>query len=150
MWKFKRKKFAKKRASSVTKHYQEHKEIARALASARLQHFNLHYDLRWNRIAIRNQRRCWGSCSSLTNLNFNYKIQFLPPHLQDYIFVHELCHLTHLNHGRDFWNLVGEVIPDYRNCIVELQAIDKGGNSVNHLLKTQEAFILKYLNESNV
>ena len=94
----------RKRASSVTKHYLEHKEAARELTLARLAYFNHHYGLAWNRVAIRNQRRCWGSCTSLKNLNFSYKILFLPAELRDYIIVHELCHLAELNHGKNFWN----------------------------------------------
>ncbi len=123
----------RKRASSVTKHYLEHKEAARSLTLARLEYFNQHYDLTWNRVAIRNQRRCWGSCTSLKNLNFSYKILFLPPALQDYIFVHELCHLKELNHGPNFWALVAEVIPDYRERIIALKQIEKGGMSAKYL-----------------
>jgi len=113
------------RASSVTKHYVENKEKARELTLARLHHFNQHYQYEWNRVAIRNQRRCWGSCSSLKNLNFNYKIIWLPEHLQDYIIVHELCHLEEMNHGRSFWILVARTIPDYEFRIKELKLIDK-------------------------
>ena len=131
MWGFRKKrKRGVRRASSVTKHYQEHKETARELVLARLHHFNQHYGLEWKRVAIRNQRRCWGSCSSLKNLNFNYKIQFLPQHLQDYIIVHELCHLVHLHHGREFWELVAEQAPEYQTHVKELKIIDRGGHSV--------------------
>ncbi len=84
----------------------------------------------WNRVAIRNQRRCWGSCSANKNLNFNYKILFLPPHLADYIIVHELCHLTHLHHGKDFWDLVGEQVPNYKACVAELKMVDAAGHKV--------------------
>jgi len=133
MWGFRKRKTRKKRASSVTKHYVEHKETARDLVQARLHHYNEFYGLEWKRVAIRNQRRCWGSCSSLKNLNFNYKILFLPAHLRDYIIVHELCHLVHLNHGQDFWNLVAEKIPDYQNHIIELKVFDKGSYTPDQL-----------------
>ncbi len=122
MWRLRRK-VRRKRASSVTKHYLEHKEKARELALARLADFNQHYQLEWKRVAIRNQRRCWGSCSSKKNLNFNYKILFLPPHLQDYIVVHELCHLKVMNHGQEFWKLVAEKIPNYEACCAELRLV---------------------------
>ncbi|MFT7644622.1 MAG: hypothetical protein ACI9BF_000272 [Candidatus Paceibacteria bacterium] len=141
MWRWRKKTKRVRRASSVTKHYVEHKESARELVLERLCHFNKYYQLDWKRVAIRNQRRCWGSCSSLKNLNFNYKIQFLPEHLRDYIIVHELCHLAHLNHGRQFWDLVGELVPDYQALVAELQAIDKGGNSIPYLLKLQSNYL---------
>ena len=127
----------RKRVSSVTKHYLENKEIARELVKSRLEYFNQHYKLEWKRVAIRNQKRCWGSCSSLKNLNFNYKITLLPPHLADYIIVHELCHLVHLNHQQTFWDLVGETITDYKKCVAELRTIDKLGHSVATLTKVQ-------------
>ena len=118
----------RKRATTVTKHYVTHKEEARKLVLARLHYFNQHYNLTWNRVAIRNQRRCWGSCSAKKNLNFNYKVIFLPHHLADYIIVHELCHLTHLHHGQEFWDLVEEQLPDYKERLAELRAVDKAGH----------------------
>jgi hypothetical protein len=137
MWRWRKRRIGRKRGSSVTKHYVEHKKEARTLVLARLEYFNEHYQLKWNRVAIRNQRRCWGSCSSLKNLNFNYKIILLPPHLADYIIVHELCHLVHLHHKQTFWDLVGETIPDYKKCVAELRTIDKLGHSVGTLTKVQ-------------
>jgi predicted metal-dependent hydrolase len=133
MWGIRKKRVVRKRTTTVTKHYVTHKEAARELVLARLSHFNEHYKLSWNRVAIRNQRRCWGSCSANKNLNFNYKLLFLPPHLRDYVIVHELCHLTHLHHGKDFWELVGEKLPHYRELLAELRAIDRAGHQ--YLLK---------------
>lgn len=110
---FKRRK-KRSRRRSASKHYMEYKELARAIIHERLVVYSGHYELTYNRVAIRNQRTCWGSCSEYKNLNFNYKIIFLPEMLMDYVIVHELCHLRHLNHSEDFWNLVAETIPDYR------------------------------------
>ncbi|MEX0917594.1 MAG: M48 family metallopeptidase [Candidatus Paceibacterota bacterium] len=98
----------------MTKHYTTHKEAARELVHARLAHFNQHYNLTYKRVAIRNQRRCWGSCTSLGNLNFSYRLLFLPPELADYVIVHELCHLKELNHSPNFWALVSETMPEYK------------------------------------
>ncbi len=133
MFQFRRRKVRRKRASTVTKHYVEHKELARELVVERLNHYNQHYKFNWNRVAIRNQRRCWGSCTTLKNLNFNYKIFFLPEHLQDYIIVHEMCHLEELNHGKNFWNLVAEQVPDYKNHVHEIKIIDRQGHSIKNL-----------------
>lgn len=140
-WQWGRRRRVRRRTgTTVSKHYLAHKEAARELVLARLAYFNQHYNLVWNRVAIRNQRRCWGSCSSLRNLNFNYKIQFLPPHLRDYIIVHELCHLTHMNHGRDFWTLVAEVMPEYPQYVRELRTIDKLGQSITVLTAVQARY----------
>lgn len=136
MW-FKRTR--RKRASSVTKHYLEHKEMARELVLARLVHFNQHYNFVWKRVAIRNQRRCWGSCSSQKNLNFSYKLLLLPSDISDYIIVHELCHLQEMNHGPNFWALVAEQMPGYKEKIKQLKSIERQGQSVLTLLKIQNA-----------
>lgn len=95
-------------------HYLAHKESARALATERVTYWNTHYGFLYNTIAIRNQQSRWGSCSIKRNLNFNYRILFLPPELVDYIVVHELCHLQEFNHASAFWQLVARTIPDYR------------------------------------
>ncbi len=103
----------RRRASPHARHYNEHKERARALVHERLEHWNQFYNYEYKRVAIRNQRSRWGSCSSKQNLNFNFRIVFLPVELVDYIVVHELCHLKHFNHSPDFWASVCEVMPDY-------------------------------------
>ena len=111
--------------AAVIKHYVEHKEAARALCLSRLEHFNNHYNFTYNRVAIRNTRSRWGSCSSKKNLNFNYRILFLPPELQDYLIVHELCHLQEMNHAAGFWSLVAEQVPDYKQRITHLRSLEK-------------------------
>ena len=86
----------------------------------KLAQHNVHYGLGWGRVAIRNTRSRWGSCSKKGNLNFNYRIVLLPEHLQDYLAVHELCHLKHFNHSKNFWNLVAEAVPNYLHCRAQL------------------------------
>jgi hypothetical protein len=109
----------------VNRSYELHKEAARTLLHDRLEHFNRYYGQIYNRVAIRDQRRCWGSCSSKGNLNFSYKLLFLPPCLRDYIVVHELCHLRVLNHSADFWMVVAEVMPDYAERAATLRTLER-------------------------
>ncbi len=75
----------------------------------------------YGRVAIRAQKSCWGSCSRAGNLNFNYKLQFLPPRLQDYVIVHELAHLREHNHSARFWAAVAGVLPNWRSLRRELR-----------------------------
>jgi predicted metal-dependent hydrolase len=100
--------------------YETHKGQARVLAHERVTHFNAFYGFTWNRISIRNQKTRWGSCSAKGNLNFSYKLALLPPHLSDYIVVHELCHLKEFNHGDTFWSLVEQTIPNHKALRKEL------------------------------
>jgi predicted metal-dependent hydrolase len=105
--------------------YLKHKEEARRVIMARLSHYAALYGYTWNRVAIRDQQRRWGSCSSKKNLNFNYKLIFLPKHLLDYVVIHELCHLVEMNHGKDFWDKVSVCCPNYQSCIAELRALER-------------------------
>jgi predicted metal-dependent hydrolase len=101
--------------------YAKYKEAARKLVELRLPELNKVYGFKTSRIAIRNQKSRWGSCSAKGNLNFNYKIALLPPHLADYLIVHELCHLREFNHSQNFWDLVAKAVPDYRLARAELK-----------------------------
>lgn len=91
--------------------YQGHKVAARALVLDRLAHFAPLIGVTFNRVSIRNTSRRWGSCSGKKNLNFHYKIVFLPSHLADYLIVHELSHIKEMNHSENFWNVVRSIIP---------------------------------------
>jgi len=90
-----------------------HKEEAYNLAKERIEYLNSFYGFKYNKISIRNQKSRWGSCSKKNNLNFSYKIAFLPKDIVEYIIVHELCHLKEFNHSKDFWELVSKAIPEY-------------------------------------
>lgn len=103
------------------KEYLTYKPQAERLVCQKIDRFNQHYRFQFSQISIRNQRTRWGSCSSRGNLNFNYKIVFLPTKMIDYIVVHELCHLKEMNHSEKFWNLVSQTIPDYKAIRKDLQ-----------------------------
>lgn len=100
--------------------YLENKSAAERLVWGRLEHFNSFYNFSYNRVAIRDQKSRWGSCSAKKNLNFSYRIVFLPPALADYLIVHELCHLGEMNHSARFWKLVERTIQNYKSIRREL------------------------------
>ena len=68
----------------------------------------------YGRITIRSQRTRWGSCSSKGNLNFNCLLTQVPEQVMDYVIVHELCHRIEMNHSKQFWKLVEQMMPDYK------------------------------------
>lgn len=68
----------------------------------------------YGRITVREQKTRWGSCSGKGNLNFNWKLTLMPPEILDYVVVHELAHRREMNHSREFWRIVEQVLPDYQ------------------------------------
>ena len=105
--------------------YVTHRHAARALVHERLEHFNCFYKYEYKKVFIRNTRSRWGSCSQKGNLNFNYKLLFLPPLIRDYIIVHELCHLKEFNHSVRFWALVAQSVPEYRQLRKALRTLER-------------------------
>lgn len=99
------------------------KDTAHVMVAEKINKFNVFYEFKFNKINIKNQKTCWGSCSKKGNLNFNYKIILLPEKIADYIIVHELCHLQEFNHSGKFWELVSAAIPDCRKIARELKRI---------------------------
>ena len=67
----------------------------------------------FGRVAIRDQKSRWGSCSQKHNLNFNWKLIMAPPEALNYVVIHELCHLIEFNHSARFWSLVKSQMPEY-------------------------------------
>jgi predicted metal-dependent hydrolase len=99
--------------------YKNNKEAARRIVEEKLKFWKTFYkenfgiNFFYNKVAIKNTKTRWGSCSSKKNLNFSYKIFELPNELQDYLIVHELCHLQHMNHSKSFWQAVSLGIPNF-------------------------------------
>lgn len=108
-------KFEKLNLPEINKaNYKDYKKQAEVLVKEKINYFNKIYNFSYNHISIKKQKTRWGSCSKKKNLNFNYKIIFLPKNVADYLVVHEMCHLKELNHSKNFWALVKFAIPDYK------------------------------------
>lgn len=101
--------------------YLKYKDEASKLVHSRVKFFSKRHGFAFNKIFIKNQKTRWGSCTKNRNMNINYKIIFLPKKQQDYIIVHELCHLKEFNHSRKFWALVAKFLPDYLEIKSELR-----------------------------
>ena len=67
------------------------------------------------KIIVRSYKRRWGSCSHKKDISYNWKLIMAPEKIIRYVVIHELCHLVHFNHSRDFWKSVEKIIPDYKS-----------------------------------
>lgn len=101
------------RAELTEPQKQFYREKAREVLTRRVRYYADVMGVGYGRIAIREQKTRWGSCSASGNLNFNWKLILMPPGVLDYVVVHELAHRREMNHSRKFWELVESYMPDY-------------------------------------
>ena len=85
---------------------------AKAELPPRLAELASRYGFVYNRVAIMHNASNWGSCSAKSNINLNLNVVRLPKVLQDYVLLHELCHLRHQDHGHAFHLLLEHVLTD--------------------------------------
>lgn len=100
-----------KQKEALEKRY---RQAAREYFSSRVSFYAKILQVTFSSITIRNQKTRWGSCSSRGTLSFNWRLMLAPPRILDYVVVHELCHLIHMNHSADFWREVERILPDYK------------------------------------
>lgn len=73
-----------------------------------------HFKMKPRSVKIVDSNKNWGTCNGNLELTFNWKLAMAPQEVIDYVVVHEMCHMVHLNHDRSFWRLVGKIMPDYK------------------------------------
>lgn len=79
---------------------------AKSILPLRLRQLSTQYELPFASVKINSSRGRWGSCSVRKDINLSYYLLLLPPHLIDYVLLHELCHTREMNHGEHFWELL--------------------------------------------
>lgn len=85
----------------------------KALVEGRIRIYQSDFKMKPRSIRITDDSKNWGTCNSKLELTFNWKLAMAPIEVIDYVVVHEMCHMVHLNHERSFWRLVGKILPDY-------------------------------------
>ncbi|MDH4129031.1 MAG: M48 family metallopeptidase [Spirochaetota bacterium] len=89
------------------------KNQAKIIINQRAKHYSSQLNVKFNRVTIRDQKTRWGSCSSLKNLNFNWRLIMAPIEVLDYIVIHEMVHIIELNHSKKYWKIVETNCPNY-------------------------------------
>lgn len=112
---------------------------AKAELPGRLAELAARYAFLYNRVTIKHNATNWGSCSAKGNINLNLNIVRLPRPLQDYVLLHELCHLRHHDHGHGFHLLLEHVCTD--NLI---RLMDEGDTVAAALARKAAASRAKY------
>jgi predicted metal-dependent hydrolase len=93
----------------------------------RVQIYQIQLRVKPKTIEVVESRTKWGSCSSDKKVTFNYRLAMAPIEVIDYVIIHELCHLIHMNHDRSFWRRVGSIMPDYKE---KQEFLARHGNSM--------------------
>lgn len=88
----------------------------KALIDKRIQYYQQQIKIKPKSFKLSSNKSNWGTCNSKKELTFNWKLIMAPIEVIDYVIVHEMCHLIHMNHDRSFWRLVGKILPDYEEC----------------------------------
>jgi len=96
-------------------------ERARSILSTKTSLWSGKIDVQPKRITIKDQKTRWGSCSSKSNINYNWRIVMAPIEVIDYLVIHELCHLRIPNHSALFWQEVGKFSPNFKSHRTWLQ-----------------------------
>jgi hypothetical protein len=78
-----------------------------------------------SKVSFRFNKTRWGSCSAKNAVNFNYYLAQLPEELIEYVVVHELAHIKHKNHSKDFWDEVKKYLPDVKIRRKNLRQFEK-------------------------
>ena len=112
----------KPRRAPVTPEVEQMRAQAKASLPPRLKELADEHGFTYNRVTIKNNISNWGSCSVRGNINLNLRLVTLPQTLQDYVMLHELCHLRYLNHGQEFHALLESVCPGHRALNRELKS----------------------------
>ena len=71
---------------------------------------------------IKNLKATWGICSSKKKISINQNLMAYSRHAIEYVCLHEICHLKHMNHSKQFWNMVEYYMPDYKEAKKELKS----------------------------
>jgi predicted metal-dependent hydrolase len=99
------------------------RRFAKDAMLCRLAYHAKYLNLNFSKLSVRDQASCWGSCSSSGGISLNWRLVLVAPELQDYVILHELAHLTEMNHSKRFWGLLDQYDPKRELHEAQLDAL---------------------------
>jgi len=101
--------------ASASKYFEDfYKSKAKEIIHKRVLDIASKLGIKFNKLRITSALSRWGSCNSIGNVNFSWRLIMAKPNVIDYVIIHEFCHLFEFNHSPKFWNLVAKIMPDYK------------------------------------
>jgi len=98
-----------------------YKDIISSFLEKKVLYWQEKMNLKALKVSYKKAKRQWGSCSYKNAISLNIYLIMLPPKVIDYIIVHELAHIVHKNHSKEFWSLVEKFLPNYKSLKKELK-----------------------------
>lgn len=105
--------------------------LAKQHFNKRVNYFSLQMGVAPLSVKVNGARTRWGSCSYKKNINFTWFLIMAPEDTIDYVIVHEMAHLTEMNHSPKFWAIVENILPDYQKRRDALKVLQKRLNTEN-------------------
>lgn len=87
------------------------------IVKERVNYYKLFFEDTVTSIKIKDQKSRWASCTYKNEILFNLRCSMMPIQIIDYIVVHEMCHMEHRNHSKDFYLAVERILPDYKERV---------------------------------
>ncbi len=104
---------AKRAASLIEAHY---RMVAVAHFKQRSEHFSTLLARPARDVRVREYKSRWGCCAADGTITYCWRAIMAPEHVVDYLVAHEMSHLVHMNHSKQFWDQVERLFPDYKNA----------------------------------
>lgn len=105
-----------------------YQQKAEQVINERIGRYLKYFDDKPSAVVVKDFKSKWGSCSNDNKLGFNWRIIMAKTSIIDYLIVHEMCHMAHKNHSKDYWKAVQAIIPDYEE---KKQWLRVNGNLLN-------------------
>jgi len=102
-----------------------YKMQAKAYLPSRVKYWSEKMNLTYNKLGFRLAKKRWGSCNSKRNISLNPYMMKLSYKMIDYIIVHELSHLIHLNHSKKFYSTIENYLPKYLKIEKEIKKLSR-------------------------